>query len=86
MHKVAKEKPGRLTSAKLQEMANEVGDHGFDRTWKKHEIPPVARSYYLSVVKHDMAASEARSLREMKTLCYALDQMAMGKYAQASDI
>ena len=86
LHRVAKDKPGRLSSKKLQEMSDVVGDHGTERDWKKYETPAAARAYYLRVLKPELGSQAVRAGREMKTLCYALDQLALGRPAQASDI
>lgn len=84
--RAAKEKPGELTAKKLQEMADVVGENHGDGVWKSRDTPAAARSYYLRVVKPELGTSAVRNGREIKTLCYALDKMALGNYAQASDI
>ena len=86
LQRVAKDKPGRLAAKKLQEMSDTVGDHGVERQWKKYDTPAAARSYYLRVIKPELGAGNVRAGREMKTLCHDLDQLALGRYAQASDI
>ena len=78
--KVAEDRPGRLTSKKLQEFAQVVDDHSDQREWKKHDTPAVAKSYYLRVLRTELPNAPQRGMRELKTLCYALDYMAQGRY------
>lgn len=67
-------------------MADLVGEGGFDRRWSKTETPAAARAYYLRVLKPELGSNGYRAGRDMKTICYALVQLAMVKTAQVTDI
>ena len=80
LQRLAKDRPGRLTAKKLQEMAQVVDDQAMEREFRSHETSASARAYYLRVIKPEFPNAPVRGLREVKTLCYALDQMALGRY------
>jgi hypothetical protein len=67
-------------------MEDRVGRGGESKVWGKQECPPCAKSYFLLhlAVKH--AGSGKRNLKEMSTLCYLLDHMSHGRFAEASDM
>ena len=79
LQKLAKEKPGLIAAKKLQEMADVVHDQGEEREWRRHDTPPAAKAYYLRVIKPEVGSGSVRALREMKTLCWAVDHLACGR-------
>ena len=76
--KLAKKRPGRLAAKKLQEMANLVHDQGEERVWKRYDTPVAAKAYYLRVIKPELSGN-FRALREIKTLCFAVDHLAANR-------
>jgi hypothetical protein len=78
--------PGRLTAKSLQLMEDRVGRGGENKKWKKHDCPPCAKSYFLMHLGVKHAGAGKRNLKEMSTLCYLLDHMAHGRFAEASDM
>jgi hypothetical protein len=82
----AKKRPGKLTSAMLQEMQNVVGRDGERETQSQSKTPAVAKAYFLQVLSLRNQTAGARNLREMKTLCTVLDHLALGRFAQAADV
>ena len=80
---VANKMPGRLAAVTLQKMANRVARDGEVTTWKRFEVPPVAKSYYLRVLKGQ--GGSIRNLREMESWCTVLDHLAHGRRRMALD-
>ena len=66
-------------------MENRVGRDGEARNWDALAMPPSAKSYYLRVLKLESQTSK-RNLREMHTVCAALDHIALGRHHQAADL
>ena len=90
LQEYAEKRPGRLTARMLQKMMSLMSRSGtpanqlnpvHDRT------PPVATPYLLTVVLPTYREKVTmRLLRELKTLSYALDFLALGQGERASDI
>ena len=77
--------PGRLASRSLQKMEDLVGRDGEAARWGADDTPAAAKSYYWRVVK--VAQNPGlRNLREMHTICAALDHMALGRTKHAADV
>jgi hypothetical protein len=67
-------------------MEDRVGRGGENKKWKKQDCPPSAKSYFLMHLATKHAGSGKRNLKEMSSLCYLLDHMAQGRFAEASDM
>ena len=90
LQEYAEKRPGRLTARMLQKMMSLMSRSGtpanqlnpvHDRT------PPVATPYLLTVILPTYREKVTmRLLRELKTLSYALDFLALGQGERASDI
>lgn len=76
--------PGRLLAQALQKMEDRVGRDGEAASWKPLDMPAAAKSYYLRVLKPENASK--RNLRELATLCTAVDHIAQGRAHQAGDV
>ena len=82
----SKDHPGRLASQCMQKMQDRTGREGEQVEWPKGFMPPAATSYYLRVLSLGTAQGSVRTLREMKTLCAVLDQIAHGRVLEAADV
>lgn len=82
----SKAHPGRLASQCMQKMQDRTGREGEQVEWPKGFMPPAATAYYLRVLSLGTAQGSLRTLREMKTLCAVLDQIAHGKVLEAADV
>ena len=67
-------------------MENQVGRDG-ERENQGNELPASAKAYDLRILKTRSGFQQnARSQREMSTLCVVLDHLAQGRVNQAADI
>ena len=84
----SKKMPGRLASRLLLKMQQE-GARDFRGAMQRVEqkTPPAATHYLQTMMLPQLGAKmNLRTLRELKTLCTALDTLAVSKPAQAADI
>ena len=82
----SKAHPGRLASQCMQKMQDRTGREGEQVKWPKGVMPPAATAYYLRVLSLGTAQSSLGTLREKKTLCAVLEQIAHGKVLEAADV
>ena len=66
-------------------MCDRVGREGEAGHWDHHDVIASAKSYFLRIYKMDPRAG-VRNLREMETLCTALDDLALGRCNHAADV
>lgn len=76
--------PGRLMAEALQRMEDRVGRDGEAGSWDPMSMPASAKSYYLRVLRPDNPSK--RNMREIHTLCTAIDHIAQGRKFQAGDV
>ncbi|CAK0851598.1 unnamed protein product, partial [Prorocentrum cordatum] len=68
-------------------MEDRVGRDGEALAWGADEVPASAKSYYLRVLKQGLEKDTSlRNLREMHTVCVALDHLALGRTRTAADV
>ena len=85
--KWAEDHPGRTARRLLRTMHDTVGEEG-ESSRSKGPPPACAKQYDLRVFKRETGPQgiNARNQREMSTLCWVLDHLAMGRYHQAADV
>jgi hypothetical protein len=54
--------------------------------WSRTAAPSSGKMYYMRHIKPETSHHQVRNLREMKTICTALDHIAMGRAGQAADV
>ena len=90
LQEYAEKRPGRLTARMLQKMSTLMSRSGTPANQMnpvQDRTPPVATPYLLTVILPMYKEKlNLRLLRELKTLSYALDFMALGQGERASDI
>ena len=67
-------------------MQDRCGRDGEEPIPSRTAAPPMAKAYFLRVLQPQNAQGSQRNLREMETLCHALDHLAMGRIGEASDM
>lgn len=76
--------PGRLATAMMQRMANEVGRDGIVEDWDRRTCPAVGQAYYNRVWASEgiggIPPTQKRDRREAETLCVVMDLLATGKF------
>ena len=83
----ARKKPGRLASRLLLKMRREGAQGSVGAELNEGKTPPVAVHYLLTSMTPMLGSKlNLRSLRELRTLCAALDLLAQHRAAQAADI
>ncbi len=90
LQEYAEKRPGRLTARMLQKMSTLMSRSGTPANQMnpvQDRTPPVATPYLLTVILPTCKEKlNIRFLRELKTLSYALDFIALGQGERASDI
>ena len=90
LQEYAEKRPGRLTARMLQKMTSLMSRSGTPASQLnpvQDRTPPVATPYLLTVILPTYREKMTmRLLRELKTLSYALDFLALGQGERASDI
>ncbi|CAE6967009.1 unnamed protein product [Symbiodinium sp. CCMP2592] len=86
LQEYALKRPGRLAARLLQRMQSLVGKEGgpISNMTYANKTPPVAMNFVLTVLAPRQMP--VRTLREMKTLAAALDQIAAGRSHSAADL
>ena len=67
-------------------MENKVGRDGEAGSWDGLATPASAKSYYFRVFKTVYPSAGLRNMRELHSLCTALDHLAMGRSRSAADL
>ena len=88
LQRYAEKHPGRLASALLVKMEQDVTRDGeaINPPAGSLPTPAVARAFFLRVLLMKYPNMGARYKRELKTLCVLLDMTSLGKGAQVADI
>ena len=83
----AEDHPGRTAQKLLRTMHDTVGEEG-ESSKEKRPPPACAKQFDLRIFKKENSPQgyNSRNQREMSTLCWVLDHLAMGRYQAAADV